>query len=71
MFFGRILAHPSGGGGGGGARAAAPCSLATPLRASVQCAQARQTRPINSVGVAESQPRFDKGGLQFFLLFTR
>ena len=33
--------------------------------------QARQTRP-NSGGVAEGQPRFDKGGVAIiFLLFTR
>ena len=29
---------------------------------------ARQTRP-NSGGVAEGQPRFDKGGLQYFFIF--
>ena len=30
--------------------------------------QARQTQP-NSGGVAEGQPRFDKGGLQYFFTF--
>ena len=34
--------------------------------------QARQTRPNSGGGVAEGQPRFDKGGgCNNFLLFTR
>ena len=34
------------------------------------CIQARQTRP-NSGGVAEGQPRFDKGGVAIFFYFLR